>query len=969
MKRGMKNADRTVAQITSRQSSVQSSDRDIPVNIRYNEAGKQFSDCYSRLGVSDNRNSHSAGIGRAHLASQREGKTFLEPAITIDLFDQKHGMLPSRQREIVWLPYGYIQRFVHDAVQSEMSIVFAATDVIALVINLIGIRRRSGLTMLCQGSTVAEDSDVTITSEADRRRLHIGQTSAPTSAMQLKPEHSFRILTCIEFSFQWSEIETTQGRYRIVSKPFDLDADEKREFIVLCSAASYDCKDHQAVDIASEELIRSLVTRRINSLGNVQPEQMVENARRRWKQVEFQLPIDKIEREWRPLVIEAAVVLRKNTVVAQPEQGYGSMLGQRKGTFPARYAYEGFWIWDSAKQVWGLMEMDVELAMDNIRLFFDHQNPKTGELSMLHPDSMIPSAQAPLFSASSLLIWHILKSTGRTDLGRSFLYEIYDHLKLWNRWWFNACDFNGDGLCEWRDNLQSGRDDSPRWDTDRRAGFKNDFGCVRYSAVDLNAFLIADLRALTTIARELHLPEETDEWLTKADQLAARVVEVLYDEESNLFWDADVLTGAFHRIKTPSCFMPLLGGVPLPRETIRDMLERYLLDQSHFYGDVPFPSVAYSEEIYDAHGHSGYWRGPTWLSDAYFMLSILEGYRMLLNNDYADRIDEARKRLMALVLELGPCENYVSRRNAASFRALSGNSSSPHFSWTAACSIAIAARNYQSISNVKPIPPPRRTPVYIGVELIDRHLFCPSKELFIVVTNRADRQLNVSLHLEYDNGNCRNRECTMRTIDTSDGKTTGTVPIVELPPFEHRRLLVNATPPMVASGSEQPPFRICARFPDGTEAGYQRLILLCDETTLPWPRKWANELPYDNASYLLWDFPPFDFTYDDQWISRSGAGLIGRNRDGILWSRFRLRANQSLSQHWHRFDLGKHMLLHTAGFPILSPFFEAIKSIESDYQLKHHIGGTALCCENRLLELLERVSSTLLNLHEHTKKF
>jgi hypothetical protein len=128
-------------------------------------------------------------------------------------------------------------------------------------------------------------------------------------------------------------------------------------------------------------------------------------------------------------------------------------------------------------------------------------------------------------------------------------------------------------------------------------------------------------------------------------------------------------------------------------------------------------------------------------------------------------------------------------------------------------------------------------------------------------------------------------------------------------------------------------------------------------------------LPYDSAAYLLWDIPPFDFTYDDQWVSRSGAGLIGRKRDGILWSRLRLRTSQSLSQHRHRFDLGKHMLLHTAHSPILSPLFEAVKSIESDYQLNHHLGGTSFRCENSLLELLERVSATLLNHYEHSKNF
>jgi putative isomerase len=69
------------------------------------------------------------------------------------------------------------------------------------------------------------------------------------------------------------------------------------------------------------------------------------------------------------------------------------------------------------------------------------------------------------------------------------------------------------------------------------------------------------------------------------------------------------------------------------------MIEKYLLAPEHFFGEYPFPVVAYSDREYRA---GDWWRGPVWMNIAYFMLEVLDGY------GYAAQRDQAADRLVAM---------------------------------------------------------------------------------------------------------------------------------------------------------------------------------------------------------------------------------------------------------------------------------------------------------------------------------
>lgn len=271
---------------------------------------------------------------------------------------------------------------------------------------------------------------------------------------------------------------------------------------------------------------------------------------------------------------------------------------------------------------------------------------------------------------------------------QAFLESVYPPLVRWNQWWFSHCDADGNGLAAWPDNLTSGWDDSPRWDTEIPAGWRQNHGAAAYEAVDLNSFLVVDLLGLAQMAEWLQKPEEATRFREQAAGLRKRILDQLYCKEDNLFYDRKRHGGGWNRIKTPACFMPLWAGVPLEPAKIRAMLQDVLLNEQHFFGDYPFPVVAYSEPRCDPGGGSGYWRGPVWLDQDWFMLSILNAHEDLLEEPYRQKIEVARRRILNMVKQNGMHENYNCRTGRA------GDLSREHFSWTAACVMAIARRDY-----------------------------------------------------------------------------------------------------------------------------------------------------------------------------------------------------------------------------------------------------------------------------------
>jgi sugar phosphate isomerase/epimerase/glycosyltransferase involved in cell wall biosynthesis len=597
--------------------------------VMYDNPQRQFVDLYSRFGIWEDVDSDEFGFGNAELSSQRKGKHFMEPLLGIGLHYKgkllfvEPGQLT--ERTITFYPGGYVQKGSIYPIGLNITAVFSQRDVVAVKVEITNTADDEiSSAVFLKGRTIKDNQNKNIIFDEMKNLICISLTSLPTAPeYPLREEPDFEIFTGIRPSFKISKIDIkredeTDFRlgFEAIGEDFIVPANDKRVFSIILSASSDNCE---------------LATKRALSVVDIGT--AILEAKRRWEKQLASISIEKIEEKYRETFYRAMITLIKNTIVGQSEQNYGTLLGPYRGTFPARSSYEAFWIWDSAFQAIAFKEWDTGLAKDNIRVVLHNQDKTNGGLKFLHPDSMIASAQPPLLSWAA---WQIYQK----DKDLDFLSEVYSKLSNWNEWWFTYQAKDRNSLAEWGSNLESGWDNSPRWDNRNPES-------LNLISPDLNTFLVLDMRILALMAKSLGYDGEAEVWNARAEVLVQRIVEELYDEGDNLFYDVDSRDRSPLKVLTLSCFLPLWVGVPLSGEKAKEMIEKYLLSEKYFFGEVPFPVVAYSDKKYNP---ANSWRGPTWLNIAYFMINILYKY------GYSKEAELARERILNLVSRY----NYIS---------------------------------------------------------------------------------------------------------------------------------------------------------------------------------------------------------------------------------------------------------------------------------------------------------------------
>jgi hypothetical protein len=876
--------------------------------VAYDGPERQLVDFGSRFGVWWDRGSPYFGIDHGGIASQREGKHFMAPLTRLGVLDVDSGntlfIETEAERRTAGYPWGFVQEGEVGSTRLRVTVAYADLDVVAVKVEVENKGEVSRcLRLSLRARTVPEDWNRSVVVHAAAGEVITTQTSAPTSIFQIRPEPHIDIVTGWRTDFGIAQRHAKGGGFSVEGDEFSLPPGESRAFSLFVSAASG--------DTGTTERLIPLVRERLGTQTRL-PDEVIGAARQRWADVFRALPADTLDAPTRSLVHHAMLVLLRNTIRAQPEQGYGGVMGPLRGTFPSRYSYEGFWAWDSAFQALGFAEWDLELAKENIRLMLRNQGSE-GWLPMLHPDAAVPSAQPPLFSWVAVEIFEKERAEAPAR-ARAFLEEVYPKLVRWNRWWFRHRDKNGNGLAEWGNNLESGWDDSPRWDnTDGPAGWDNDYGSTLYEAVDLNAYLIKDLRSLGRMAEALDLAEAGRRWAEEADRLAQLVVDVLYDPQDNLFYDTNYATGERRRLLTPASFLPLWAGVPLPEDTVRAMIRTCLLSREHFFepypfsGPYPFPTVSYREPAHDAAGRSGYWRGPIWLNIAYFMIEVLAWH------GHDEEARQASRKLLAMAGRAGIHENYNSHTGEP------GANSQMDFSWSAAMAIAIALGD---LTHAQPPPYQDRfiaPSLHVGVRVRDRKIYGRGKEAWIHLANRTGRSISGTLYCQLSQG------WKLLAHDPSAGPEEGWS---DAP----RGLAFRLEP---GAGEEWP-----VRFviPDTLDDVQYRIGLLAVaageapvrlggtalrlEGPSMAPLPWLSETTAPAFRGLMHAGGPFHFTHEGREIGQSAPGLVG-----MLNSRPHFLERQALARHIAQRDFIRHALHLLKDVPAAAPLRRELESL------------------------------------------
>lgn len=280
---------------------------------------------------------------------------------------------------------------------------------------------------------------------------------------------------------------------------------------------------------------------------------------------------------------------------------------------PSSMEFAGVWNWDCAFMALAMCKWDVELARDQFRIFMktQRQNGQYIDCWTIKEGIFDGCTKPPVLGWA---VW----AAERTQHDERFLGDAYASLKLNMKWWDSSRRRSNDRLYHYDGNAtdektrqlyagwESGMDDSPRWD-------KKPW---QIWPVDLNAYMVINLRALAFMADRLGLADECAEWHRRERDLAAAAEELLWNDQAGMYCDYDFVESRFVQVLTPAAFLPLYVGTASEEHAKKMFKVAERLSPG-------WPTVAYDEPTYNP---VGYWRGRTWLNMAYFALRGLKWY-------------------------------------------------------------------------------------------------------------------------------------------------------------------------------------------------------------------------------------------------------------------------------------------------------------------------------------------------------
>ena len=350
------------------------------------------------------------------------------------------------------------------------------------------------------------------------------------------------------------------------------------------------------------------------------------------------------------------------------------------GLFPS-YNYEwfhGFWSWDSWKHAVAIAHYDTELAKNQIRAMYDFQDEMGMIADCVYRDTIIENhnwrdTKPPL---SAWAIWKVYEQSN----DKAFLEEMYPKVKKYHDWWYKYRDNDQNGLCEYGSTdgslvaakWESGMDNAVRFD-DTKMVQNNEFAwSMNRESVDLNAYLFAEKKFLSKIAKVLKKVSDSNRYNEQAALLKLQIQMTFYDEQTGWFYDIDLETKKQLKAYGAEGWIPLWANAATKEQAQKAM--QIMTDSTKFATYIPFPTLSANHPEFDA--NKSYWRGPVWIDQAYFAINGLrncgfEEEATMFTNQLFNNLEGLKN------------SNQPIREN---YNPLTGEGfSSNHFSWSAAC--------------------------------------------------------------------------------------------------------------------------------------------------------------------------------------------------------------------------------------------------------------------------------------------
>jgi neutral trehalase len=334
------------------------------------------------------------------------------------------------------------------------------------------------------------------------------------------------------------------------------------------------------------------------------------------------------------------------------------------------YSYRTLYDWDQYFE--SLVQLYMGWSADTIKngvlIFLDHQR-ESGLISRSVPSNEYhdPEHVKPFLAQIARLVY---RHYGELDWIAAEPY--FARLQKYLDYWLHDMDGNGNGLSEWMSAPHTGMDNQHE-----RAGFWLD----RFSeGVDLNCYLVRELRAFADLAAVIGKPDLAAAYGAKAEALAGRIRDLLWDKQDGFFYDLNAragedpmsrragwasalnaTTGVRIRVKSVASFAVLWAGVATP-EQARRMIYDHLFNAQEFWAAYPVPALARSERWYSRDYYPTdlgcNWRAKTWIPTNYMIYRGLRGY------GYRDLASLVAHQTHKLVKQAGNREYYDAETGA-----------------------------------------------------------------------------------------------------------------------------------------------------------------------------------------------------------------------------------------------------------------------------------------------------------------
>ncbi len=241
-------------------------------------------------------------------------------------------------------------------------------------------------------------------------------------------------------------------------------------------------------------------------------------------------------------------------------------------------------------------------------------------------DSMNDDGSIPMFFDENekselchapLISWALLKHFEYTN-DISCLSESFEKLKKYILYFIDINDVNQKSLFEWKIKIsdihskcaQSGMDNSPRFDNTTRA----------YS-VDIACYIAKEAQSISKIADILGKGGDHLYWSVIYDRIKDAINKNLYDEQDKFYYDKDVATNEFIKVKTSSAFLPLFAGICDKRQA-EAIVENHLFNKDEFFAPFMLPSLSMDNENFE----NDMWRGCVFIHINYMIAQGLSDY-------------------------------------------------------------------------------------------------------------------------------------------------------------------------------------------------------------------------------------------------------------------------------------------------------------------------------------------------------